>query len=240
MSKKIGSFESLTLNITEPMKANFDLVTLKNISLFVGANGTGKTFILVNVFAISMIANGYVVSKGQFNKEGAQFIYDNCFTDQNINGTIVGNFSGGVVVELVFEKGKIQTMTVLNTGGVTEVVQVKFFSSQMRTFDAINMYLKMRTMIPGSTMEEKFTGMIKSFKLYDVMYLEHLIIKMPLKVDDKMKEFLKGFDYEEDVTEFNVDLTKGEFYATINNEIKYLSALGKGHQSIFNMLMGMS
>ena len=43
----------------------------------------------------------------------------------------MGNFSEGVIVELKFEKGKIQNMAVLNTGGITEIIQVKFFSSDI-------------------------------------------------------------------------------------------------------------
>ena len=125
---------------------------------------------------------------------------------------------------------------------VEYVAPVKYMSTAMRTFDAIKIYLRTRSLIKRLSDDQEFfyTEILKSYRLYDVTYMEGLLLKMPLKVDGVMKEYLEKFDVKEKITDFGVDFEEEDFYLKYEGDEKkkYLTTFGAGHQSIFNMVMG--
>jgi SpoVK/Ycf46/Vps4 family AAA+-type ATPase len=49
--RRLGQLHSLYFNITDPIKFEKVEIEFNKLSLFVGANGSGKTFLLINSFS---------------------------------------------------------------------------------------------------------------------------------------------------------------------------------------------
>lgn len=234
--KAVGHLSLLSVDITEPMKMTVSLEP-KEFMLMIGANGSGKTFILALTWAMSYIINSVVktTSMGMssvVSTEFAQFVLDHCFSDQNINGTLKATYTSEAELEIVVEKGKVISLKHSGLEEVTGITNTVFLSSQMRTFDAISLYLKVRR-----TVESK--ELMRSFKLYDIAYLESLISKMPCDVPEDIKTVLKdSYDVKENIKSFGVDLGKDDFYILSEDGTrKYMTTYGNGHQSIINMIV---
>ena len=117
-------------------------------------------------------------------------------------------------------------------------------SSAMRTFDAISQYLKTRLMFKPAgaasvaDREVVLEKMCTLYKLYDVIYVEVLIAKAPIKIDSTLAKTLqKDFEIKEEITEIGLDEAKGDFYTVSKEGKKYLTTYSKGEQSIINMLL---
>lgn len=245
--KSAGNLSKMHLDLTKPMEMKHIDLELNQLSVFVGQNGTGKTLILINAWIMGFVASSLVFKKP--DKEEligiCQFSYDHCFTDNNFTGTVGCTYQSGATLSITLNEGKVTDVTHTGFENIDQAGDVQFMSSAMRTFEAIGLYLKMRKMVmeqPGMNEALVVLKMIENYKLYDVLYIEKLIRKMPLTVTPTMKESLEKFDVKDDITLFNVDLVKGDFYHETKGEVdkKYLSKYGKGHQSIFNMMLGNS
>ena len=106
-----------------------------------------------------------------------------------------------------------------------------------RTFDALTHYLKLRASV---NQDKKMLGVLPMenlltfYKLYDIMFVEHLINKCPIKLIS-MKEF--KFNKGEVPIELDIDLMGAEFTVTTDTgDIIPATRYGDGHQSILNML----
>lgn len=239
---KISSIDSLDVHITSPMKAEMIHLKMNSIVLMTGMNNTGKSWYLANFWALSYLAQAILTAKKMSiplsNIECAQFVYDHCF-DNRIDGRVQANFNKGTL-SVLFTEGKVTDVIIEDFEDITECAMARYLSSQMRTFDSIKIYLRIRKMC-GKSGQELIGEMIKSYKLYDVMYLEQLINAMPITVDEKMKETLLKFEITDSIILFNVSLENCDFYAAIADEnfsrIKYLTTYSAGHQSLLNMFM---
>lgn len=252
--RRVTGVSTITTDITKPLTMKLDAMEFNKLTLLTGMNGTGKSFLFANTYLFTEI--GVLVAAGiprEHLKATAQFILEKCFDDVDTTGTIsvafdVDDVKAGCSVTLVMENGKINDVTYSGFENIVDVSRVKYMSAGMRTFDAIKMYLSMRKMIKQTKLDidtqEGLVGeLLNTYKLYDVTYLERLINAMPLKSDHRMKDFLTKFDDKqqmglEDIEEFGVDLDKPDFFLIQKGEKKYLTTFGKGHQSIFNMLLG--
>lgn len=228
--------KTITLNITSPITfTDMSLDVSKGLTMMTGMNGTGKTFILVNVWALGTIAavNGMVPDL----KEWAQYVYDHSFADQNIDGNISGDFNGKLLT-VYFEKGKITSIVADEMEGI---IPIKFMSSGMRTFDDIGTYLKVRKMgeMTGNTTDEQLMSwMVSSYKLYDVMYIEHLIKKCPIDIKPNIRVDLEKMGMKSSIARIEFDKEKADFIAVTADGMKPLSTYSKGEQSILNMVIG--
>ena len=238
--KNTGHVKTLAFNIDEPFKFKTEGIEFSNIALFCGTNGSGKSFVLITVWAISTIAQMIVMANPPIAQlvQHAQYVFDNSFKDQNINGIMSMIFESGATMTLTFDKGKITDVGYTGFEGINTPMQTKFMSSGMRTFDSIGQYLALRNTYDVYGQERMLELLCKNYRLYDVMYIEALIACMPYKVAPELQEAFKNFDITETITEFGVDLVKNDFYCIIEGKQKYMQTFGKGHQSIFNMLLG--
>lgn len=265
--KSIGRIKEIALDITEPLKMEalkmpFQQAVTElppilersgNLTLLVGANGTGKTFLLVNVWCLSSIANHAIFNNNEtYLRPAAQFIYDHCFSHQNITGKIEGQFTSGVLVSLEFKKGKIFKSEVLGIDSSFTSTPPVFLSSSMRLFESISYYLKTRKRIiervpqPFTNKPEELalllTELVKDFKLYDIAHLEATIKRCPIIFSKKLNKVLRNFqdfNTKQDYKTFDVDLEQCDFYVTQGKSKKklYLTTFDKGHQAIFNMFV---
>jgi len=237
--KNTGNVKTLALDINEPFKFKTEGIDYNQVAIFVGANGSGKSFILICTWAVATIAQMIVIANPAIGQliQYAQFVFDNSFKDQNINGIMSMVFESGSTITITFDKGKIIDFSYSGFEDVNQPIQAKFMSANMRTFDSIGQYLALRNAYDVYGQEKMIEQLCKTYKLYDVMYLESLIIKMPCKVTSQLQEAFKKFDITETITEFGVDLVKNDFYCIADGKQKCLQTYGKGHQSIFNMLL---
>jgi hypothetical protein len=245
--KTTGQLLSVSIDVTEPFEFSAKELTMRNISLFTGKNSTGKSFCLVNFFCLGHLTAAIIQSRiWELPFEPiafAQHTWDHSFSEQNLTGTVEALWESGATLSVTFLKGKVCNVQHTGMDDLEAAVPVKFMSSQMRTFDAISMYMKMRKLVAETCGEDNslLAGqMLKSYKLYDVLYLESMMVRMPVEADERIKKALSGFDITEDIRTFNVDYDKCDFYVTIGEEQKpkYLTTYGKGDQSIFNMTLG--
>ncbi len=239
--RHLGDLNSIKIDIDSPFKSKNEL-ELNKLNLITGMNGTGKTFLLINCWAATFITNGLIKGKLDLKQklEFAQYIYDNCFDDQNINGKISYIYKTGEEIHLEFEKGKVINLTYTSLADIENIKMVRFMSAPMRTFESISMYLKLRKYHSSLTEAQIMEQMVKDFKIYDVVYVENLIAKMPFSIPKDRGELLKeSYGFEEELVTMDIDKEKGDFFTidTKGNKV-YTKTYGKGHQSILNMFIG--
>jgi len=238
--KTTGHVKTLAFNIDGPFKFKTEGIEFSKLALFCGPNGSGKTFILITVWAFSTIAQMIVMVSPSIAQliVYAQYIFDNSFKEQNINGIMSMVFESGATMAITFDKGKITDFGHAGFENINTPIQTRFMSAGIRTFDSIGQYLSLRGAYDVYDKEKMVEELCKTYRLYDVMYIEGLIARMPYSMPPELQEALKKFDIEETVTEFGVDLVKKDFYCIMDGKQKYMQTFGKGHQSIFNMLLG--
>jgi hypothetical protein len=209
------------------------------ITLLIGHNGSGKTFFLVTAYVISEIA---IISKlglpEEFLKESARFIIQNSYNFFE-EGQIVGHFDESKITVNVKNK-EVTSIEYENWEAAKEIPHVKYMSTSMRTFSTIKHYLSLRKMISETVQSHEIHEKIcQHYKLYDVKHVENMLTKVPFYFPPELSSALKNFEIEDDVEVFDVDLENSDFFYRIRNSEKkvYMTTLGNGHQSIFNMLI---
>lgn len=246
--KNLSDLDRLKMDIDSPFVFNVDMEYNKLIIL-TGQNGTGKSYLFKTTYAISSIMNTIIMLNGVISIENllglTQYVFDHCFEDQNNNGTIKATYKSGAYIEIEFKIGKVINID-YNINYVTEPTKVVYMSSDFRTFTTIKSYFLLRKALlaadPTLTNETIVHKMTDHYKLYDVMYCEMIYNAMPFEVNNDLSNTLiNSFDFSDTLTEINFDEDKCDFYYVTkeNPEGKtYMCSLGKGHQSILNMLMG--
>lgn len=241
--KSLGNLVTLDMDITSPLPIKHGM-TMNQLTMLVGKNGTGKTFYLINTYCVgSIMASVHMTGTGLTAQGYAQFVYDNCFKDQNIHGTISATYESGANVNLVFDKGQIKDLSFNNLDKFQVAAPPVFMSSGMRLFTPISHYLKLRKRLAGLERQLKpgqLHDLLQDYTLYDISYIEKLINAAPITITSQIKKSLEDFEIMENITSFDVDLEKGDFYVVIDDNKKYMTTYGSGHQAAINMLMGAS
>ena len=243
-----GSVSAILFDIESPIEFKQLELNPRALTLMTGLNGTGKTFININIWAMTMVAQYKIRFDQIFGPnspsgalvEAAQFVYDHSFIDQNINGTIKVRFDSGAAIRVVFDKGKINYVGTENFSPTMIATNAIYMSREMRTFSSISTYLSMRKMIaPSKTHEEIVQVLCDSFRLFDVMYIEGLIAKCtnPIPISPDMQTRLLDMGLKLDIQFFGVDLNKCDFFVSTPDGTKWCSILSAGEQSILNMMM---
>lgn len=224
-----NKLEKLALNITAPFKMDQE-IGLGQLSVFVGANSSGKSFMLKVAYALGAIGIMRAAPPGP--NSGAQFVFDNTFIDQKFNGVFKAVYTRGLVsVEL--KDGEV-----VNVETQGQIIPVKFMSTDIRTFDQMAVYLRIRK-DAGSEPLAFMKKMLEAYRLYDFTYMEALLVRLPLVLPDNVKDYLQSFGLTEPVASIEVDLDKCEFHAVLDDGSKRnIAAYGKGHQAVLNMAIG--
>lgn len=231
--KQKQGIRKLVLNITAPIKMDSE-IELSQLAVFVGQNDSGKTLILKIAYALATIGLSPGSPVKVDPKEAAQFIFDNTFTDQNFNGSLKAIYTeGSVSVDL--HEGKVLSVEITDLENPLPMI---FMSTDMRTFDQMVLYLRMRYQA-GTDPKIFMKMMLEAYRLYDFTYMEALIARCPIRLPKPLTETLKNFDFKEPITSIEVDLEKCEFLAVLEDgSKKNIATYGKGHQAILNMFLG--
>lgn len=235
-TKKLGNLNTLILKLDGPMKMDFEVDTKGDLSVYVGQNGTGKTLILVIQWFVASLA-AFITSpfpKLQTVTQFAEAIFPLTFDrHEEFNGVVKSVFASGAEIEVTINKGHIEKVEYFDFEDKEQIGMPVFMSSQMRTFSAMSMYLKMRKMAEGNV--EKMT---QNYKLYDVTQMEKLIARSPIKMTEGTLKALSSYEFPEGIETLTVDLDKCDFYVTFADGSKrYMTTFGNGHQAAMNMFV---
>lgn len=250
-SDQLGSIRHINAKLKQPLELTFN-GDVNDIMIMIGRNGTGKSLMLKLTWAMNMAAMTYIVSRTKTDihgtqamiSNGVQYIFDQTFAANNLTGSITYDWENGSIYYL-FEAGEIIACDYKIPDEVEQATRPIFMSKDMRTFDSIRLYLKMRKALKVPAVltvqdTEKFAELVDTYRLYDIMYVEMLLAKFRTeqKVPQALKYVLVNYDVKDEVDIIGCERDAGVFYYkdTAGKRVD-LHTLGAGHQSIFNMFI---
>ncbi len=235
--KPIGHATSVFIDMSGPIEMPRFELELKNINLFIGTNGIGKSLILKLTWVMNMIACAVTGDvKGTELIDTAQFILDNSIPETNTCSAFGIKYQSGGMISIIIQGGKVSNVDYTGFEDISQAPTPVFMSTTMRLFSGMKYYFAMRALLPNDP-QQRIAGLVKDFKLYDIMYIEGLLIRMPYVVDQKLLSMLNKFDMKLDLV--SIEFENNDLIGTYgNSDRKSLSLLGNGHQSILNMSLG--
>ena len=202
MEKKkvsIGHLQKIHMNI-EGMFKDFELDGVKEISLYVGQNGTGKTFLLIMQWILGTMGTAYLCSAKSMQEyeKILQLFFDKSFDDQKFTGKIGASYE---YLEISFEldNGQVKDLDIILTDNTVEIEpegMPVFMSKNTRLFSEIVKYLKFKKVL-GMTGEitlyddNKLNQLCDMWKLYDIMFIERMCHRLSdpnFQIKEKAKE----------------------------------------------------
>ncbi len=247
--KSLGQLKRSTINITEPIKMDFDL-EYRELALFCGKNGIGKTLVLKLTWLFGTFINYYLMSKIMklpfSDKEVMQFLSDNTFTDNNIDGKISFEYGVADIISLTYDKGKVTDITYLLDDDLEPGAQPVFMSKETRLFSDIIKYIKFKKLLglnPGiPTLDTDMKKLLEMYRIYNIIFIEQLLGNISTKTTPKLLEDfnlrIKEFDEHFELKDIKVDYTIGDIiYSDKTHTDISIGNLGAGHQALVNMLL---
>lgn len=244
---------------------SFDDMEFNKVTVLIGMNGTGKSFLFKLNFAITTGMKticDFELERPEREKqllEVLNFYFEHSFEDLEATGNIKIEYVDGIdkvaEIEIVLEKGKVTKAYPVfyrNTEEDLDFPVIKYLSSDMRTFDSIKSYLKVRSTILGKRTEEEsekqltppeVEKLLEFYKIYNVFILEKMIY-----VDDiELKGLEKFFGSKDEENskpipvKVQVDLEKKDFLITMDDSSqRYATSFSKGEQSVIMMQAAIS
>lgn len=239
MKKEIGNIKTMSIHINN-MK--FDKMEFNKICIFVGPNGTGKTFVLILNWIVNITANTYIISKNlSIASQTLQFLLDKSFTNQDFTGPVEADFEN-LSLSFELDKGKVNKFNITTSEELRPSGMAVFMSKNTRTYDQVLAYLKTKKMLGLSkhidlSSVNDIMKLSELYKIYDILFIEKLINKITpvLKFDKDTQEMFKT-SYDLDVVSLQYDDEKTDItYTDSKNITKSTTMLGAGHQSVLNM-----
>lgn len=232
--RSLGSIETLSLNLEEfKMK---DEINFNKLTLLVGQNGTGKTLVNIMNWALTTAINIHILTKNDL-KDTLDYILSKS-VNTKFTGTLRIAFSSNVEMIAELENGNVLKAEVHNLTDDIIPINIKYMSTNMRTFTQINQYIKTKKLLTSVANADEVFEIYKFYDIYLVeSYLQHLSGKKTIPVDcgsdfDKKLEDIKFLRLNEDETEI-------EYGFEENGRLvfKSTSSLSNGEQSMLNMLV---
>lgn len=235
-NKSLGQIDHININIDKPLKLDLN-IEFNQLTMMTGANGTGKSFINKLNFCAVSISNVYILTKNlDLTKKQAQFFFDNCFDNQDINGEINLKFTSEFEIKFKFDNGNIIDLDV-NHVVCDNITNIIYMSSNMRLLTELEKYINIKdTICPkGLITDEDFLKMCKFYKLYDIIYAETLYISLEKGIDLAKLDGFTGFKPINKV--YYSELSKKICYSLEDGTEGLVSHLSAGEQAIINMFI---
>ncbi len=250
-----NGFTEADVNLVTPMKFKAKM-ELRELTLMAGMNNTGKslfnklTWCLTFFFNIKLTQNTYNVPEEMPDKELMKFILDHSFTDQTFTGSMGMNYRDPLLkvklygVSMVLKDGEVTELDFELSLKTEPMGQVTYLSTDVRNFANIQKYVKLKKMMGIEEIQtfEDVRKLGEFYKIYDTFAIEFLLVKMD-GVNDMLKamkamassnELIKEFDIE--TLDYNKE--KAELnYTDSAGEVRNITSLGQGAQSILIMIM---
>lgn len=256
---KISQFSGFTqakLEITAPIALSTDL-EFKRLSILAGMNNTGKSFLNKLTWAAATFLNMKIIEKitglsdpDRTDEDVFQFILDNIFSANDLTGAAEFNSRDEILKVAYFnlrfelKDGKLTWLKFNFPNDARPMGAIIYLSKDARDFTNIERYLKTKKMAGITELKEwkDIETVCDMWKLYDVFAIESLLTKIE-KADELLKtlknmsaaqELLNEFD----VVSINYDKEQMKIeYENSKGQVKPISTMGLGSQSILNMLL---
>lgn len=228
---------------------------MRELNFLCGTNGSGKSFVLRQTFILGFIGLTYhnaVLAGAPLDlTELANFVVPRTFVNPDFTGLVEGQFTNDAFIEYRMDKGVVIECHIANVTKDTKPFPgIKFLSAEMRTFDDISSYLRMRKRIVPSMSKQlsgpQFKELCDEFKIYDVMQIEGMINAAPITYSDTID--FEAYHIKNPPTSIDVDLDKCDFFFEEEGDVlnspgpgraegkkRYARTYSKGEQSLFNM-----
>ena len=228
---------------------------MNELNLLVGTNGSGKSFVLRQTFILGFIGltyhNSLLAGVPTDPVELANFVVSRTFTEPDFTGLVEGVFTNDAYIEYRMDKGVVIECNIANiTKDTKPFPGIKFLSAEMRTFDDISTYLRMRKRIAPSMQKQLDEAQLKElcdeFKIYDVIQIEGMINAAPITYTSSID--FEAYGIKNPPKTIDVDLEKCDFFVEEEGDIlnspgpgaaagkrRYARTYSKGEQSLFNM-----
>jgi len=228
-----------------PMK-----IEMKNLSLFVGQNGSGKTIVLIQTWIINYITATYIASPQSLSAltQGLQFIMDHSFDINDFTGKIRGEFDE-LDVEFTLDKGKVDNLLFTCKGCDIKDLESPgmpvYMSTNTRLFSDVIKYLKMKKLMGLADIktfnDSDLKKLCEVYKIYDIMFIERMMARIGdpfFKILDMAQEKLKEMTGKDIKHVFYDDKTCEIHVTEVKNGISenyLITKLSNGEQALINM-----
>jgi len=237
---------------------DLESINFNQLTILVGANGTGKTLVLKMNYIMPNVANiisrvssikssGLILSDDVLYEE-VQKLFDGCFDSMDFTGecrTEIQSKSGkSIIVYVQYIDGKIVDISSENIEEWQMTLPL-YMSSEARLFSFLNGLLPYMPKPDDSDQIQKWETLMKVNKIYNVTYAMMWAAKCPYTIPDQIKQSLKeGYDLpdQEIPNLVDIDYEKYQVFGLFgeSNQKKNLSIFGNGHQALYNMFISSS
>ena len=266
MNDKISQFSGFTetkLTLTSPVQFDTKL-EYKRLTLMTGMNNTGKSFLNKLMWASATFFNMKLIEKvigikdsEKSDEEIFQYILDNTFDGNNINGAVEFNARDEILkvayynIRFEMKDGKIDWLKFSWPEDAQPMGAITYLSKDARDFTNIERYLKTKKLLGITEIDnwESIEKICEMYKLYDVFAIEQLLIKFESAnkyltalqalaginggsagADELMSGMdIKSINYDKENMKVEYQNSKGQTMP--------ISSMGLGSQSILTMLM---
>lgn len=260
MEKHLKGIKSIKLDLTDgfcPIQTETE-IEMNKISMWTGHNGVGKSVILKFNWALATILNNCIINDkykvATDLGKMIQFTLDNTFSDQDCTGEISGNFECGSFISIKLEKGKLVDFETTYEADISPCNQPIFMSKDTRTFTEVIRYLKFKKAIGincgiSSFSEDQLFKICDMYKLYDILFMEMLFMKIDSKVlnhvepmlgetKSELEKAIDSFNIKRSIKDISIDYIKSDITFNENGKINSMSSLSAGEQSLLMMFIG--
>jgi hypothetical protein len=246
----VGHIEKLFVDFKGVMEG-LELASQKDLTIFVGQNGSGKSLVLIFTWLMGTIVNIFLQSGKSMTEyeKILQFFFDNSFDKNDFTGKMGAGFEN---IEISFEmdNGKVKNLDINILDPSIEILpsgMPVFMSKTTRLFDDLHKYLKMKKLLNIGDIElsndTELKKLCEMYKIYDILFIERMIkmfkdpnFKLNPKSIGSFKETLKkeiiNVTYDEPNCNFLIhELKDGK------TEIYPATIMSSGEQAWVNMFI---
>lgn len=225
-------------------------VEYTKVTVLLGANGTGKSFVLKTLYYLGYCMSSYTSSLLNLNIEPDvdfyQFALDNVYDNPDFTGFCKLIYKCRSSIEIQLERGKVIDKIIKIPFHFTKsAASINYMSSGMRLFSNILTYLrfrKMKSVAPDHLFSESILEHVLKnggYKLYDVLAVEKLLNVINKGVYNNTNKFLEGFiDNFIPIKKIHIDYNLPEINILYDNGIiKNITTLSNGEQALYNTFL---
>jgi predicted ATPase len=239
----------IDIKIFSPIDFEAKNMKLKDLTILVGKNGTGKSLINKLIWLVSIIRNYYIMNKKNkitnWEEEINYIINDTidnltCIYEENAKENVFEIFGYKTYIEIENSNLKKIDIETIDVNIDELLVNPIYASANTRNLTILKLYKNLKQNLLGKNSIDSFDEMKilnkAGFKIYDIMYMEQILNKM--KEIEKLKDLpgfmeMLGFDnLYYDKNNDDIIFKKGD------NECSIFDASG-GEQALFSVLMSM-
>ena len=224
-------------------------LSMKEIMILIGQNGTGKTLILILAWIGTYLTSAKITMTGvgsittpDSDKILVDFVCKNSFSNYNFNGKVTFNFEDDITTTIIFKEGACESITYSNITEKSKITNIIYMSTSMRLYKEQVRYLKLRKKLNGISSvlsPEALSGILEDYPLYDTHTVELMLNKLPLEFSSEIgKALVDSYQFKETPVRFTVDLDACKYTLHYSDETTQdVLTFGNGHQAILNMMV---